>query len=425
MTFKYQSPFKQGEVPQILQKLHDSELRRHTKQIATRESIRALFGEDCFTDEGTVDAASESRCAEFDDLSLLLNEAPATLYTELHSNFDKPPELEIGLSAGEHAPSSRESHSEDIKTAPLDLLCPQQDNPVQANHIEAGVNTKIGRSNRATRLFSTPGRAGLVARFYFGHAERVVAISKLHTDLDHDQLVKLLRTDAYIQKLIQSYLGIGELPDWAKFVSPEMKQYFRLHLLCTKPDAKTITIRLDHDSAEAALAAPRGPANYLAEIIKRTLAKLGINTDLAFNLEYNHTGSTENHPLHIHGAFCIPNDRITVVSKALRKALATGYRQRYGNVAVLIETPRSAHWWAAYCTKEYGITASRLEVERGRKNRPDYATQKLIQEAKAFYEGICVWLNHSQNQQSSVMRLANTVAGQASLEQSTYLCGAL
>ena len=242
-------------------------------------------------------------------------------------------------------------------------------------------------------MFSTPGRAGLVAGFYFGHAERVVAISKLHTDLDDYQLERLLKVDAFIEKLMQSYQGRGELPDWAKFVSPEMKQYFRLHLLCTKPDAKTITIRLDHDSAEAALAAPRGPANYLAELIKRTLAKLSINTDLAFNLEFNHTGSTENHPLHIHGAFCIPDDRVGDVSEALREALALGYRQRYNNLAVHIKKPRSACWWAAYCIKEYGITAGSLNAGRQRKSRPDYASQKLTQEAKAFYEGISAWLN--------------------------------
>lgn len=372
MTFKYQSPFKQGEVPQILKKLHDSELRRHAEQIATRDSIRALFGEDCFTDEGTVDAASEIRCAEYDDLSLLLNEAPAVL---------------------------SEPHLEDLKTSPLDVLCPQQGNPGQTNHVEAGVNAKIGRSKRAGRPLSTPGRAGLVARFHLDHTERVAAIGaigaigKLHIAPD-DQLEKLLKTDAFIQKLMKSYQGVGELPEWAKFVSPQMKQYFRLHLLCTKTDAKTITIRLDHDSAEAALAAPRGPANYLAEIIKRTLAKLGINTDLAFNLEFNHTGSTENHPLHIHGAFCIPDYRGDEVSEALRKALALGYRQRYKNLAVHIEKPRSAHWWAAYCIKEYGITACRLGTERGRKNRPDYALQKLTQDAKIFYKDISAWLNH-------------------------------
>ncbi|VVO54556.1 hypothetical protein PS900_00475 [Pseudomonas fluorescens] len=139
--------------------------------------------------------------------------------------------------------------------------------------------------------------------------------------------------------------------------------------------------------------APRGPANYLAEIIKRNLVKLGIETELAFNLEFNHTGSTENHPLHIHGALCIPDDRVDEVSKALRKALAMDYRQRNTNLGVHIERPRGAHWWAAYCIKEYGITTSRLEAERGRKSRPDYATQKLTQDAKAFYEEIGAWLN--------------------------------
>lgn len=156
----------------------------------------------------------------------------------------------------------------------------------------------------------------------------------------------------------------------------------RLHLLCTKPDAKTITIRLDHGSAEAALAAPRGPANYLAEIIKRALVKLGIETEVAFNLEFNHTGSTENHPLHIHGALCIPDDRVVAVSEALRTALALDYRQRYKNVAVHIEKPRSARWWATYCIKEYSITASRLEAERGRKSRPDYAAQALTKQQR-------------------------------------------
>lgn len=262
------------------------------------------------------------------------------------------------------------------------------------NDAGPGVNAKTGRSKRRDPSLSTPGRAGLVAKFHFDHAEHVVAISKLHTNLDHDQVQELLKTAAFIHKLAQDYQGTGDLPDWAKFVSPEMKQYFRLHLLCTKPDAKTITIRLDHDSAEAALAAPRGAANYLAEIIKRSLSNLGIETELAFNLEFNHTGSTENHPLHIHGALCIPDDRVKEVSEALRKALALGYRQRYNNLAVRIEIPRSAQWWAAYCIKEYGITTSKLETERGRKSRPDYVTQKLTQEAKAFYEDISAWLNN-------------------------------
>lgn len=399
MTFKYQSPFKADEVPQILQRLRDSELRRHAEAIATSDSIRALFGEDWLADGAAVGAAPEEMDDVFADLDRLLqelhNEPPAGAYTAPHREFDKSSDLETGLFAGEpsYLLSSSESHSEGIEALPLDLLCPQQENPGQVSHAEAGVNAKIGRSKQSGPPLSTPGRAGLVAGFHFGHAERVAAISKLHIDLDHNQLQVLLKTDAFIQKLMQSYQGIGELPDWAKFVSPEMKQYFRLHLLCTKPDAKTVTIRLDHDSAEAALAAPRGPANYLAEIIKRTLVKLGINTELAFNLEFNHTGSTENHPLHIHGAFCIRDDRVDEVSKALRKALGLGYRQRYKNLAVHIEKPWSAHWWAAYCIKEYGTTAVRLEAKRGRKNRPDYAIQGLTKQAKAFYEGISAWLN--------------------------------
>lgn len=263
---------------------------------------------------------------------------------------------------------------------------------IEAYPLGAGVNANVGHSQKTGKSLSTPGRAGLVAGFHLRHTELVAAISDLNPEHDHQQLAAVRKTDDFIQKLMHSYQGTGVLPDWAKFVSPDMKQYFRLHLLCTKPDAKTITIRLDHDSAEAALAAPRGPANYLAETIKRTLVKLGIHTELAFNLEFNHTGSTENHPLHIHGAFCIPDDRVDAVSEALRTTLASGYRQRYKNLAVHIEKPRSAHWWAAYCIKEYSITASGLDSKRGRKSRPDYVTQELTQQAKAFYEGISAWL---------------------------------
>ncbi|MFY1032700.1 hypothetical protein [Pseudomonas asiatica] len=223
------------------------------------------------------------------------------------------------------------------KSPLTDTLCPQHEISGQASHNTAGVNAKKGCSKQSGRPLSTPARAGLVANFHLSHTERVVAIGELHTDLDRDQLEALLSTDAFILKLMQGYQGTGELPGWAKFVSPVIKQYFRLHRLCTKPDAKTVTIRLDHNSAEAALAAQRGPANHLAEIIKRTLKKLGIETDLAFNLEFNHTGNTENHPLHIHGALCIPDHRVHEVSEALRGALALGYRQRYTNLAVHVE----------------------------------------------------------------------------------------
>lgn len=400
MTLNHQSPFKEGEVPQILQRLRDSELRSHAEAIASRDAFRAQFGGDWIASVETVGAASVEMDDALTALDSLLTQdgddkAQACPHTTPPLEVDECSAPELGLFGGE--PSSAlgypEPHPEDREALSLDLPCPQPQTLNQLCHFVSRVNAKTGRSKQRGRPLSTPGRAGLIAKLHSSQAERVAAIDKLHSDLEHDQLEKLLKIDTYIQKLMRSYQGSGELPDWAKFVSAEMKQYFRLHLLCAKPEAKTITIRLDHDSAEAALAAPRGPANYLAEIIKRTLTKLGIETDLAFSLEFNHTGSTENHPLHIHGAFCIPDDRLKEVSEALRSALAEGYRQRYKNLAVHTERPRSAHWWASYCIKEYIITAGRLEAERGRQNRPDYATQGLTQEAKDFYEGISEWLS--------------------------------
>lgn len=400
MTFKHQGPFREGEVPEILQKLRDSQLRHHSEAVELRNEFRAQFGSDWFADVPVADAVAEDRDGALAALDSLLTQwdsdkAPASPHKMIGIRIGESSVSERGLFAGEpsYPCGYPDPHPEVQESLPLDCICSQQWTSNQADRNGAGVNAKKPYSKQSGRPLSTPGRAGLVAQFHLSHAKSVVAISELHTDLDRDQLQALLKTDAFIQKLMHSYQGSGELPDWAKFVSPEMKQYFRLHLLCTKPDAKTITIRLDHRTADAALAAPRGPANYLADIIKRTLAKLGIETELAFNLEFNHAGSTENHPLHIHGALCISEDRIKEVSEALRKALALGYRQRYKNLAVHIEKPRSTYWWATYCIKEYGISASRLEAGRGRKNRPDYATQKLTQAAKAFYEDISAWLN--------------------------------
>lgn len=394
MTIKLQSPFKEGEVLQIQKRLLDSARTRHAENMVEREAHRALFGDDWLEGEAVdADLDDDELSADLDEL---LEEHPLKLRTSsravIRGEPGEYPAIESGLFAGTpsnsvlpgprpHPEAKGSIHFLDVQSISRPAIC-----------AKSGVNAKSSRSKRRGQSLSTPGRAGLIASFSLSHAERVVAINKLHPHLD-DQLETLLKVDAFIQKLMQSYQGIGELTDWAKFVSPEMKQYFRLHLLSTKPDAKTITIRLDHDSAEAALAAPRGPANYLAEIIKRTLAKLGIDTDLAFNLEFNHSNRTENHPLHIHGAFCIPDNRVEEVSEALRKALAQGYRQRYKNLAAHVERPRNAQWWAAYCIKEYVLTAIRLEATRGRKSRPDYATQVLTKKAKAFYEDISAWLS--------------------------------
>ncbi|EZP68817.1 hypothetical protein [Pseudomonas sp. RIT357] len=391
MTIRHQSPFKEGEVSQIQKRLLDSARTRHAENLVKREAYRALFGDEWFEGETVDTDLGDDQLSA--DLDALLDECPVARSAITAGEPGKCPAIESGLFAG--APSYHVDTSAVPRQEPgqVILSLDEQRIPRPAILAELGVNAKSSRSNRLGQALSTPGRAGLIASFSLSHAAHVGAIKKLHPDVDHDQLESLLRIDAFIQKLVRDYQGAGELPDWAKFVSPEIKQFFRIFHQCGKPDSKTLTIRLDHKTAEAALVAPRGPANYLAAIIKRTLARVGIETDLTFNLEFNHTGRTENHPAHIHGTLCIPDDRVNEVTDALRNALAEGYRQRYKNLAVHIEKPRSAHWWAAYCVKEYIITASRLEAGRGRKNRPDYATQNLTREAKAFYEGMSAWLN--------------------------------
>ncbi len=394
MNGNQQSTFKEGEVTEILKRLTGSFAQCNAEAVLQRAVFAGLYQDDVLEQ----DEADQ----DFSDLDELLAPNSVDMNSKSRAVAHSSPEsllaIETGLFAGEPSyvlkrdPGGEKEAKQDASF--LDELgtLSQADRPLP------GVNAKSSRSKRHGRTLSTPGRAGLVANFHLSHAERLVAITaitslrELDPTLTDDQLKKLLKIDAFVHTLVQGYQGSGELPDWAKFVTPEMKQFFRIYLLSTKPGAKTITIRLDHETAEAALAGPRPPANYLGEIIKRTLAKLGIETDLTFNLEFNHTGRTENHPAHIHGTLCIPDDRIDEVTETLRNALAEGYRQRYKNLAVHIEKPRSAHWWAAYCVKEYDTTAIKLTTDRGQKTRPDYATRELTQQAKAFYEGISAWL---------------------------------
>jgi hypothetical protein len=393
MTINHQSPFREGQVLQIQTRLLSSARNRHAESMVQRQAYRHLFGDEWFDQPQPIDVDLD----EFAHLDELLVEPalelPAGPRETIHSTPEEYRAIEVGLFAG--APSYRplspsRPHMEYQETSAFPV---SQVIPSDIDVAGSGANAKNRRSKRRGRAPSTPNKTGLLADFYLGHAERVVAIRDLHPDLDHEQIEKLLKIDAFVRKLVQEYQGTGELPDWAKFVRPEIKQFFRIFQLCTKPDAKTITIRLDHETAEAALAAPRGPANYIAEIIKRTLAKLGITTDQAFNIEFNHTGRTENHPAHIHGALCIPGDRVNDVTEALREALAAGYRQRYNNLAVDIEAPRSARSWAIYCIKEYDITASKLTGERLKKTSPVYSTQKLTQQAQELYESIRAWIN--------------------------------
>lgn len=390
MTIKHQSPFKEGEVSQIQKRLLDSARARHAENMVKSEAYRALFGDEWFKGETVGPDLGDDQLSA--DLNALLDECPVERPVMTPAEPSTHPAIESGLFAG--TPSYRVATLAVPRQEPGEAIhfLDEQRIPRQAILAELGVNVKSSRSNRLGRTLSTPGRAGLVASFSLSHAAHVVAIKKLHPDVDHDQLEALLRIDTFIQKLVHDYQGAGELPGWEKFVSPEIKQFFRIFHQCGKPDSKTLTIRLDHKTAEVAMAAPRGPANYIAAIIMRALAKLGIETDLTFNLEFNHTGRTENHPAHIHGTLCIPVDRVNEVTGALRSTLAEGYRQRYKNLAVHIEQPRSARAWAAYCIKEYDITGIKLTTERGRKTRPDYAARKLTQDGKAFYENISAWL---------------------------------
>ncbi|MNF55276.1 hypothetical protein D3C84_367320 [compost metagenome] len=257
-----------------------------------------------------------------------------------------------------------------------------------------GVNAKNSRRRPARKILSTPQQAGLIASFHASHERHVVAISQLHPDLDNEQVTKLLSINSFISQLAKSYKGkgTGKLADWSKHVPAHIKQFFRLLWLARQPDAKAFTIRLDHDTATAALAAKRSPANHLAGIIQRTLTKLGITTEQAFNLEFVHGTSKENHPLHVHGIFCIPADRIEEVSKALRTALAKEYRQRFDNLAVHIDSIQNERWWAVYCIKERDITTGRLSAIRNRETDPDYAGHAARRGGKTIYESVSDWL---------------------------------
>jgi len=254
----------------------------------------------------------------------------------------------------------------------------------------SGVDAKNGKRRTASIRLPNAHKAGLLANFQGMREQGVAAISELDPDLDHEQIAQIEAKISFIDQVAQSYAGkgSGKLADWSKHVPAEIKQFFRLLWLARQPNAVAVTIRLDHHTATKALDAKRGPANHLAGIIQRTLTKLGISTDLAFNLEYTHGASTENHPLHLHGIMRIPADRIEEVRLALRSALAEGYRQRFGNLAVHVAEISNPRWWAGYCTKEHGISADILKTARRKHTVPDYACNSAKNGGKTLYESL-------------------------------------
>ena len=139
-----------------------------------------------------------------------------------------------------------------------------------------GVNAKNTRQRVRLKRLSTVGQARVIAGFVAGMEKRLVAISQLHPQLDHEDIGRIQKIDAHVKRIVRSYLSSGKLPDWSKNLSKDIKQFFRLRHLLSQPNAHTISIRLGHKIAEAALSAPRGPADYIAGVIMRALKALTI-----------------------------------------------------------------------------------------------------------------------------------------------------
>lgn len=255
-----------------------------------------------------------------------------------------------------------------------------------------GVNAKTRRQRVNAKRPSTVGQARVLAGFAAGMEKRLAAISQLHPQLDHEDIERIQRIDSHVQSIVRSYLSKGKLPDWSKSLKKDIKQFFRLRQLLSQPDARAVSIRLGNKVAKAALSAPRGPADYLAGVIMRALRALGISTELVFNLEFVHGECRENHPLHIHGALCVPDDQIEAVTVALVGALASGYRARWTNVAVLIQSPQNVGFWAGYCTKELSVTAEILSAQGISSKSASYSSRAQTQHTKKLYSRISNWI---------------------------------
>ena len=265
--------------------------------------------------------------------------------------------------------------------------------PYVPKEVGAGVNAKIARRRTSSKSLATVGQARVLASLGAGMEKRLVAISQLDPQLDQQDIKRFQKIDTHVRGIARSYLSTTRLPNWSKILEKDIKQFFRLRELLSQPDAYTMTARLGHDVAEAALNSPRGPADYLAALISRQLKALGIKAELVFNLEFIHGALRENHPMHIHGALRIPEGRIAEVMEALRKALASYYRSRWNNVAVKLEKPQQGDFWPCYCVKESGVTVEILSRRGVGISSPSYSSRSQTQQALKFYNQIDGWLN--------------------------------
>lgn len=382
MQNKTKSGPNPDKVQAYKQRMENSAKCAREAALKNRDIIKELFTD--FTEDRLIDEDLENELATLNSLLVATTVTPAV------------PAATEGCEGGFSPLNTSEQYTQPTEWGRFTTVETSEKKrsvaktPAVSPAATSGVDAKNGRRRARYKKLSTTHQAGLLANFKRMHEEGVVAISELHKDLDHEQIAQIEAKISFIIQIARSYKGkgTGKLADWSKHVPAEIKQFFRLLWLARQPHALAVTIRLDHHTATKALAAKRGPANHLADIIRRTLAKMGITTALAFNLEYTHGTSRENHPLHLHGILCIPVDRIEEVRLALRSALAEGYRQRFDNLAVHIEAIKNHRWWAGYCTKERGITADVLKKSRGRNTAPDYACASARDGGKTLYEGV-------------------------------------
>lgn len=256
----------------------------------------------------------------------------------------------------------------------------------------------------------TPRAAGLLSNFYHSHKSNLAVLGELQTRETYTETnlrEEISRRAAAIQFLKSLALSTTRgvtLPDWERRLPPDTKRLFALLALARHPNAKSISFRLGHEVAEAALRAKNGPTDYLARMLQR----LGL-TQTVFVIERSASESDENSPWHIHGIAIIPAELLAELTSEpigsdgksrpskLRAALAPppcndssppirGYRQRYNNKAIDIQPTRTASGWFQYITKEIDFAAHDLGA------RPDYASRSAAQDGKALYESIRTWI---------------------------------
>jgi hypothetical protein len=186
---------------------------------------------------------------------------------------------------------------------------------------------------------------------------------------------------------------VDDLPEWDD-LPDGVKHFFKLLHLLSQPGAQFFTIRLDLLIGEKALAAARGPVDWLANKIKRALESVGAPADqIAFALEFAPKQAKTLHRLHIHGALCIPTELLKNASEALREALAPDYILHGSNAAVRFETPAKVGDVAKYVVKESGITKARIvqTLSRGsavKGSSPLRASAKATSGGRTIYNSL-------------------------------------